>query len=355
VNFLKTNIYDDMNKNELSYEELLEKNNYILIDVRTPKEYQESTIPGAINIPVLLDEERVMVGTAYKKESQEKAKQLGIEAISKRLGDITKQISELSKKCDNIVFFCARGGMRSGSMTSFFKSMGYKTARLSGGYKSYRAFMIEDFENIVHGVTLITLHGKTGTGKTKILNELQKKGIETIDLEGLAKNRGSHFGHIGIPQDRSQKTFESLLYDAVKHRKNNIIVIEGESRKIGPIHIPDPFWDTMKEGVKILVEAPTEMRLDIIMDDYTGIDQLKENLLEVAEKLKRYMDGSAYSKFIELVEKGEIREAARQMMIEYYDPMYNKSLNKHNYHEEVMIESIEDGVTKLKEVFKNFM
>jgi tRNA 2-selenouridine synthase len=245
--------------------------------------------------------------------------------------------------------------MRSGSMTSFFKSMGYKTARLSGGYKSYRAFMIADFENIVHGLTLITLHGKTGTGKTKILNELQKKGIETIDLEGLAKNRGSHFGHIGIPQDRSQKTFESLLYDAVKHRKNNIIVIEGESRKIGPIHIPDPFWDTMKEGVKILVEAPTEMRLDIIMDDYTGIDQLKENLLEVAEKLKRYMDGSAYSKFIDLVEKGEIREAARQMMIEYYDPMYNKSLNKHNYHEEVMIESIEDGVTKLNEVFKKFM
>jgi tRNA 2-selenouridine synthase len=94
----------------------------------------------------------------------------------------------------------------------------------------------------------------------------------------------------------------------------------------------------MKEGVKILVEAPTEMRLDIIMDDYTGIDQLKENLLEVAEKLKRYMDGSAYSKFIDLVEKGEIREAARQMMIEYYDPMYNKSLNKHNYHEVLELE-----------------
>ncbi len=344
-----------MNKNELSYKELLEKNNYILIDVRTPKEYQESTIPGAINIPVLLDEERVMVGTAYKMESQEKAKQLGVEAISKRLGDITRQITELSKKYDNIIFFCARGGMRSGSMTSFFKSMGYKTARLSGGYKSYRAFIMEDFENIVQGVILITLHGKTGTGKTKILNELHKKGIETIDLEGLAKNRGSHFGHIGIPQDRSQKTFESLLYDAVKHRKSNVIMIEGESRKIGPIHIPNPFWNTMKKGVKILVEAPTEMRLDIIMDDYTGISELKENLLEVAEKLKRYMDGSAYSKFIDLVEKDDIREAARQMMIEYYDPMYNKSLDKHNYHEEVSIESIEDGVIKLEEVFKKYI
>ena len=344
-----------MNKNELSYKDLLEKNNYILIDVRTPKEYQESTIPGAVNIPVLLDEERVMVGTAYKMESQEKAKQLGIEAISKRLGDITKQITELSKEYDEIVFFCARGGMRSGSMTSFFKSMGYKTARLSGGYKSYRTFIIEDFENIIQEVTLITLHGKTGTGKTKILNKLQEKGIETIDLEGLAKNRGSHFGHIGIPQDRSQKTFESLLYDAVKHRKNNVIVIEGESKKIGPIHIPEPFWKTMKKGIKILVEAPIEMRLNIIMDDYTGISELKENLLEVAERLKRYMDGSAYSKFIVLVEKGDIREAARQMMIEYYDPMYNKSLDRHNYHEEVMIESIEDGVIKLEEVFKKYI
>lgn len=354
MNFLKTNIYDDMNKNELSYKELLEKNNYILIDVRTPKEFQESTISGAINIPVLLDEERIMVGTAYKKESQEKAKQLGIEAISKRLGDITKQISELSKEYNKIIFFCARGGMRSGSMTSFFRSIGYETARLSGGYKSYRAFILEDFESIVKGVTLITLHGKTGTGKTKILNELHKKGIETIDLEGLAKNRGSHFGHIGIPQDRSQKTFESLLYDAVKHRKNDVIMIEGESRKIGPVHIPNPFWDTMKKGVKILVEAPIEMRLDIIMDDYTGIDQLKENLLEVAEKLKRYMDGSAHIKFIDLVERGEIREAARQMMIEYYDPMYNKSLDRHNYYTEIMIESIEDGVLKLEGFFKKY-
>jgi tRNA 2-selenouridine synthase len=294
------------------------------------------------------------VGTAYKKESQEKAKQLGIEAISKRLGDITKQITELSKKYDSIIFFCARGGMRSGSMTSFFKSMGHKTARLSGGYKSYRAFILEDFESIVQGVTLITLHGKTGTGKTKILNELHKRGIETIDLEGLAKNRGSHFGHIGIPQDRSQKTFESLLYDAVKHRKNNVIMIEGESRKIGPIHIPNTFWNTMKKGVKILVEAPMEMRLDIIMDDYTGISELKENLLEVAERLKRYMDGSAYNKFIDLVEKGEIRQAALQMMIEYYDPMYNKSLDRHNYHAEVMIESIEDGVLKLEDFLKEY-
>ena len=355
MNFLKKNIYDDMNKNEITYGELLEKKSYVLIDVRTPKEYIESTIPGAINIPVLLDEERVMVGTAYKKESPEKAKQMGVEAISKRLGDITKEISELAKKYDEIVFFCARGGMRSGSMTSFFKSMGYKTARLSGGYKSYRTFVIEDFENVVKGLTLITLHGKTGTGKTKILNELSNSGIETIDLEGMAKNRGSHFGHIGIPQDRSQKTFESLLYDAVKHRKSDVIVIEGESRKIGPIHIPEPFWDTMKVGVKILVEGPVEMRLDIIMEDYTGIDELKENLLEVAGKLKRYMDGNAYSKFIELVEVGDIREAAKIMMIEYYDPMYNKSLDRHDYHEEVYIDSIEDGIEKLLEVFKKYM
>ena len=352
---MKTNIYDDMNKNEITYKELLEKNNYILIDVRTPKEFHESTIPGAVNVPVLLDEERVMVGTAYKQESQEKAKQLGVEAISKRLGDISKQIMELSKEYENLIFFCARGGMRSGSMTSFFRSMGYKTSRLSGGYKSYRAFVIEDLENIVENITLVTLHGKTGTGKTKILNELQKKGYETIDLEGMAKNRGSHFGHIGIPQDRSQKTFESLLYNAIKHRKNNVIIIEGESRKIGPIHIPDPFWNIMKKGVKILVEAPTEMRLDIIMDDYTGIDQLKDSLFEVVAKLKRYIDGNVYNNFIDLVEKGEIREAARQMMIKYYDPMYDKSLNRHNYCEEVVIESVEDGVVKLQEILKKYM
>jgi tRNA 2-selenouridine synthase len=245
--------------------------------------------------------------------------------------------------------------MRSGSMTSFFKSMGYKTARLSGGYKSYRNFVIDDLENILGNLTLITLHGKTGTGKTKILQELGNRGFETIDLEGMAKNRGSHFGHIGIPQDRSQKTFESLLYDAIKNRKNDVIIIEGESRKIGPIHIPEPFWNRMKEGIKILVEGPVEMRLDIIMEDYTGIEELKENLLEVASKLKRYMDGKAYSKFIELVEVGDIREAAREMMVKYYDPMYNKSLNRHDYKEEVFIESIEDGILKLEILLKQYI
>ena len=352
---MKKNIFDDMSKNEISYKELLDTKNYILIDVRTPKEFQESTIPGAINIPVLLNEERVMVGTAYKKESPEKAKLMGIEAISKRLGDITKEITDLSKKYSKIIFFCARGGMRSGSMTSFFKSMGYNTARLSGGYKSYRSFIIEDLENVVKGLTLITLHGKTGTGKTKILHRLGEEGFETIDLEGMAKNRGSHFGHIGIPQDRSQKTFESLLYDSLKHRKSDVIIIEGESRKIGPIHIPEPFWNAMKVGVKVLVEAPVEMRLDIIIEDYTGIEELKENLLEVAKKLKRYMDGGAYSKFIELVEVGDIRKAAKIMMIEYYDPMYDKSLDRHDYKEEVFIDNVEDGVKKLKSVLKKYM
>ncbi len=355
VNFLKINIYDDMSKNEINYPTLLKIKNYILIDVRTPKEFEESTIPNSINIPVLLNEERVMVGTAYKKETPEKAKQLGIEAISYRLSKISQKIGELAKKYDKIIFFCARGGMRSGAMTSFYKSMGYKVSRLSGGYRAYRSFIIEDLENAVKDLTLITLHGKTGTGKTKILDILKKNGIETIDLEGMAKNRGSHFGHIGIPQDRSQKTFESLLYNAIKHRKNNVIVIEGESRKIGPIHIPEPFWYTMKKGIKILVETPIEVRLDIIMEDYTNIENLKESLLNVAIKLKRYMDGKSYNQFVELVKERKTREAAKVMMIKYYDPMYNKSLGKHTYDKKIIIDSIENGAIEIKKILKEYI
>lgn len=346
----KINIFEDMSKNEIGYKDLLEEKNYILIDVRSPKEHKESKIPGSINIPVLLDEERAMVGTAYTKESQEKAQLLGIESIKKRLDQIVEEVEELKGKYSKLIFLCARGGMRSGAMTAFFRHHGLDALRLKGGYKSYRDFVINHLEEAVKGVHLVILHGKTGCGKTKILEGLEKEGIQVIDLEGKAKNRGSHFGHIGIVQDQTQKNFEGLLYHRLINRKDNIFVIEGESRKIGPIHIPESFWNLMKEGTKVSVEAPVEMRLDIIMEDYTEAEELKERLLEVAEKLKRYMDGRVYRRFLENVEKKEIREAAREIMINYYDPMYNKSLTRHDYYDKLNITSVEDGIIKAKKV-----
>ena len=157
--------------NIISFEDFLKEENAILIDVRTPKEFLLEKIPNSVNIPVLLDEERVAVGTTYVQRSKESAKKMGIEFISKRLPEIFEQVQELSKKYSKLVFMCARGGMRSSSITSLFGSLGYKVAKLEGGYKAYRDFILNNLPIENEKFKYIVIHGRTGVGKTKILNK----------------------------------------------------------------------------------------------------------------------------------------------------------------------------------------
>lgn len=168
--------------NTITYKEVLELDNYILIDVRTPKEFAREPIIGAINIPVLLDDERVTVGTTYVQQSKELAKEIGINCISKRLPEIFKQVQELSKKYRRLVFYCARGGMRSGSMSALFGSLGYRVSKLEGGYKAYREYIAKNTPIANEGFKYIVLHGRTGIGKTKILNKLEELGYPVMDL-----------------------------------------------------------------------------------------------------------------------------------------------------------------------------
>ncbi|MGL5918285.1 MAG: rhodanese-like domain-containing protein, partial [Cetobacterium sp.] len=173
----------------IKYEDLLKEKNYTLIDVRTPKEFEEEGIPGAINIPLLLDDERIDVGTAYKQVSPEKAKELGVEAIAKRLPDIFREVQKQAK--GRIVFYCARGGMRSGSMSALFSALGYTTWKLEGGYRDYRQYILKNAPTYNKDVKYFILHGKTGIGKTKILNALEEKGYSVLDLEKMADHKGS--------------------------------------------------------------------------------------------------------------------------------------------------------------------
>ena len=166
----------------INFEDLYKLKSYILIDARSPKEFQDSPIPGAVNIPALLDEERAEVGTVYVRESAEKAKQIGIEMISKRLPEIFNQINELSKKYDKLVFYCARGGMRSSSLEAIFYALKYKTLKLEGGYKGYRNYLMKDLPEKNRDIKYIVLHGRTGVGKTKILEKLAERGYSVMDL-----------------------------------------------------------------------------------------------------------------------------------------------------------------------------
>jgi tRNA 2-selenouridine synthase len=247
----------------ISYSELLnELEKCIFIDVRSESEFLEETIPCAINIPVLLDEERVEVGTAYKNQSVEIAKEIGIQHISRRLPGIFKKFQNLyyNNKGKKVVVFCARGGMRSGSIHSLMNSLGIHVYKLNGGYKAYRQCIRQELSQILNDITLVTLYGNTGIGKTDMLKSLKEKGYDILDLEGAANHRGSLLGSVGLSRANSQKTFESLVYEALRSRKTNLIFTEGESRRIGRIIMSDDIWKKIIESKNIYITADLDFR-----------------------------------------------------------------------------------------------
>ncbi|WP_320046647.1 tRNA 2-selenouridine(34) synthase MnmH [uncultured Ilyobacter sp.] len=327
---------------QVSYKEILNEKNYILIDVRTPKEYAAETISGSINIPVLLDNERVEVGTAYKQVSKEKAKELGIEFISKRLPGIFQEINNLNKKYKKLVFLCARGGMRSSSMTALFSSLGYKCSKLTDGYKGYRKFISEDLSRTNSGIKYIVLHGRTGVGKTKILQQLETKGYSVLDLEKYADHKGSIFGAIGEKRKQSQKRFESLIYEHLRENQHNYVLVESESKRIGDVYLPDTISDSMKDGLHLFLDTSLDHRVKILMEDYA--DASEEDILNCVNFLKKYIGKEKTESYSELTKSRNYAQLAAELVVDYYDPLYEKSIKKWEYESIINYESVDEGV-----------
>lgn len=332
---------------QINYSDIINENNYILIDVRTQNEFQLETIPGAINIPVLLDEERVDVGTAYKQVSKEKAKELGITFISKRLPEIFGQINDLSKRYKKLIFFCARGGMRSGSMASLFSSLGYKCYKLTGGFKEYRKFLSEDLLRVNQGIKYFVIHGKTGSGKTKILQRLYEKGYSVLDLEKYADHKGSFFGGLCEKRVQSQKRFEAEIYEYLRKKSDNYIFVESESKRIGNVYIPEVVHQAMHEGHHMLVSTSMKKRTEIIMEDYS--EASKEEVLKCINLFTRYIGKEKIVYYKHLVEKGMYSQLAVEFMENYYDPLYEKSIKNRDFDISLFYEDFDDVENKILE------
>lgn len=341
--------------NMVEYSDIANEEGIVFIDVRSPKEFSEDSIYGAINIPVLLDEEREEVGTIYVQKSTEEAKSRGIELISRRLPYIFNEIQKLytENRDKKIVIYCARGGMRSGSIHALLLSLGIKVYKLKGGYKSYRKYINENFKEVLNGVKFIVLHGKTGSGKTKMLNTLEKEGYNVIDLELAANHRGSLLGAVGLGAQSSQKHFENYVFNKLKNKNGNIVFIEGESKRIGNIILPNALFDKMKEGYQILIEVSKELRTEILISEYTKEQKEVDELIYSLDYLKKYMNSERVETYKECVKKGEFKEVALDLMEKYYDPLYNNSLKGISYYKIIKIENINKGVNELKRIFEN--
>lgn len=346
--------------NEVNYCDI--EHNCIFIDVRSQKEFKDGAIPNAINIPILDDEERRIVGTAYKQLSKNDARRLGLEFVSPKLLELFDKIIELKKEESYLVVYCARGGYRSTAFASIFSSIGINLFKLIDGYKGYRKYISENLPRLNENIKYIVVHGNTGVGKTDILTELKKLDFNVLDLEAAANHRGSLLGSIGIGECSTQKTFESSLFEQLKQIKekakqsnkydysnnkndssnnkidddnNNkepiYVFVEAESKRIGNSIVPDYIFSSMKSGLHIFIDADLEYRAKSLKKDYILNENWIEESTNALEALRRYLSNEKVDNLIAMLKQSKFEEVAKELMVNYYDPMYMNKANEYEY------------------------
>lgn len=298
-----------------------------IIDVRSPIEYNHAHIPNAYNVYLFNDEDRKDVGTIYKQIGRKEAILKGLEYVSVRMTAILKSIDEIARKYNStnkILMHCFRGGMRSESTAWLCSNYGYDVYMLKGGYKRYRNYVLDSFER---DYKIYLLTGRTGSGKTLILNKLKSIGYNVIDLEKIAKHKGSAFGWINEGEQPSQEQFENnLSYELLQYDINSTLWFEDESLLIGRRAIPKSLFNKMREAQKIIyLDIPKECRAEYIVDTYGkyNIDDLKESIL----KIKKRLGGERLKESLELLDNGNIYECVLNMLY-YYDKAYKLSINE---------------------------
>lgn len=297
---------------------------HCIVDARTPLEFAEDHLPGAINVPLLSNEERVEIGTLYKQEGAHLARVRGLELTATRFPEIVAEIAAAAAGRP-ILVYCWRGGLRSKTIATILDLTGYPVKQLTGGYKAFRNHVIAQFEDFQPGAPLVVLHGMTGIGKTTLLTRLLERGESTVDLEGLAEHRGSAFGSLGLSQDElTQKHFETLVWDAFrKLPAGRPVFIEGESRRIGRMTLPGNLYDVMQESFKVWCAASLETRVRRLTDEY-GLKIYEEGLQTALLRIKKRLGGDKYAEIAGYLERWEMEPFMTELIVSYYDKLYYK-------------------------------
>jgi tRNA 2-selenouridine synthase len=301
----------------------------ITIDVRSPAEFEHAHIPHALNLPLFDNEQRALIGTTYKKQSREAAIKVGlplfgtkmlpmIETVEAWIKDRQKE-NDLTKP--TIYVHCWRGGMRSAAVAWLLDLYGYKVIQLTGGYKAYRNWVLEQF---TIPYRLKVLGGYTGSGKTEILHALQEKNYAVIDLEGLAHHKGSAYGAIGQLPQPSQEMFENIVAEKLLevNKKQKSIWIEDESQRIGTVLIPTPLFHLMRNSTCYFMTIPFEQRLNFIVEGYGSFDQ--KSLIEATMRIQKRLGGLETKTAIDFITAGALKEAF-SILLKYYDKWYEKN------------------------------
>lgn len=295
----------------------------ILIDVRTPQEYQLGHIPGALNLPLFSDEERVEVGTTYLQNSREAAILLGLQYVGPRMREMVEQTLHWLREyqADIVKLYCARGGMRSASVAWLLRFYGLNVEVLEGGFKQYKAQLPHFCKSLKQ---LYLLDGATGSGKTLVLQALSKLGAQVIDLEGIAQHRGSAFG--ALPSHSEQPSNEMIACHIIQKLSSfdlhKPIFIESESKKIGSREVPDVLFERMKQSERINLSTSLETRVKLIIDQYGDLDQ--DYLLTSFDKIRKRLGDEKCREAQQAVLDGNLSRAV-YLALSYYDKAYCQS------------------------------
>lgn len=325
----------------------------ILLDVRSPGEYGHAHIPGAISFPLFSDEERKVVGTAYKQQGRQTAIRIGLDYFGPKMRGMVEQVEALMRKDDSsqttdnsmkptvdsrpssaVFVHCWRGGMRSGAIAWLLDLYGFKVATLAGGYKAFRNAVLRSFEQ---PYPFRILGGFTGSGKTEVLQALQSDGQAVIDLEALACHKGSAFGNYNMPPQPSQEMFENRLawalweqsgiespWAGASNSEEKPIWLEDESQRIGNLNIPAALWQTMRQAPISFLEVPFDERLEYIVQHYGSCSV--EKLSGSVQRISKRLGGLETKNALAFLEEGNQREAFR-ILLHYYDKRYLKGLH----------------------------
>ena len=294
-----------------------------VVDVRSPGEFAEGHMPGAVNLPIFSDEERAIVGTLYKQEGRIAAIDQGFEIVGPKMKSLAQQ-SRAAAPDNQLAVYCWRGGMRSNHMCWLFEAAGVDCILLEGGYKAYRGFARAYIDSLED---LHVLAGPTGSGKTALLHALADQGEQMIDLEGLAHHRGSAFGGLGLPDQPTTEQYQSRVFEALyRLDPKRRIWVESESKSVGRVYLPEALWDRMNQSPVVTIEVARAVRVQRILDEY-GVFSI-EALTETVHRIEKRLGSENLQRCVDLLAEGKVAETI-DILLDYYDKGYAKGRAKH--------------------------
>lgn len=297
-----------------------------IVDVRSPAEFAEDRIPGAINLPVLSDDERAEVGTIYKQESKFLARRIGAAHVARNVaGHLQGPLADKGPRFRPLLY-CWRGGMRSNAMATILSQIGWRVGVLEGGYKTWRRTVIAALHEPGAPLKLVLLDGQTGAAKSEILRRVAAHGAQALDLEGLAAHRGSAFGTLPCTEQPTQKYFESQILDALSRLDPaRPIVVEAESNRIGQLQIPARLWAAMRTAGRIEISAPAQTRAAYLVETYADAVAAPGAIESALEKLAPFHPKTRLEEWRGMAEAKNFWSLTEALIRFHYDPRYARA------------------------------